>query len=300
MYNYCPNFGAAVFFTVLFIIVFFAHIVQAVMFRKRFCWVIAMAAIWEAIGWGFRAANTQHQDARNALDINLNIISTVFILIAPIWLNAFAYMTFGRMVYYFLPEKRIWKISARWLTLIFVMLDIVSFIIQVAGALMLSGQDVPQETLNTGLHTYMAGVGVQEFFILCFFGLSFMFSQEVKKWPVFREQSPSRLLHVLWVALFLISVRIFYRIGEYSSGFDGYATNHEWLMYVFDATPMWFAMLLFNIYHPGKALVGPDSEFPKLTRQQKKEKKAAKKEEKQAKKSGLRLDAMGSSRETMV
>lgn len=44
---------------------------------------------------------------------------------------------------------------------------------------------------------------------------------------------------------------------------------------------MMVASLILVIYHPGRYLVGPDSEFPRLSR---KEKKAAKREKKEAKK----------------
>lgn len=43
---------------------------------------------------------------------------------------------------------------------------------------------------------------------------------------------------------------------------------------------MFLALLVFHIYHPGKVLVGPDSEYPKLTKE---EKKAAKEEKRAAK-----------------
>lgn len=44
---------------------------------------------------------------------------------------------------------------------------------------------------------------------------------------------------------------------------------------------MMVAILLLAVFHPGRSLVGPESEFPKMSR---KEKKAAKKERKAAKK----------------
>lgn len=48
-----------------------------------------------------------------------------------------------------------------------------------------------------------------------------------------------------------------------------------------DALPMLLALTLFCVVHPGMVLIGPESEFPKLSR---KEKKALKKEKKAAKK----------------
>jgi len=55
-------------------------------------------------------------------------------------------------------------------------------------------------------------------------------------------------------------------------------------MYALDALPMFFAVLLLNIWHPGRYLVGPESEFPKLSRQEKKALKREKKERKREKK----------------
>jgi hypothetical protein len=44
------------------------------------------------------------------------------------------------------------------------------------------------------------------------------------------------------------------------------------------------ALLILAIFHPGRSLVGPDSHFPRKTREEKKADKEAKKEEKQRKK----------------
>ena len=78
-----------------------------------------MAATWELGGFAVRAAGTQYQGS-----LGLFFVQQVLILLAPIWLNAFVYMVFGRMVLFFLPEQKIWKISARRLTLLFVLLDV--------------------------------------------------------------------------------------------------------------------------------------------------------------------------------
>lgn len=60
--------------------------------------------------------------------------------------------------------------------------------------------------------------------------------------------------------------------------------KNEAYIYVLDALPMFFAILLLNIFHPGRVLVGPESEFPKLSRKQKKALKEEKKKEEKARK----------------
>ena len=48
----------------------------------------------------------------------------LLVLLAPLWINAFVYMIFGRMVYYFTPNKKIKGIKAESMAKIFIWLDI--------------------------------------------------------------------------------------------------------------------------------------------------------------------------------
>ena len=88
--------------------------------------------------------------------------------------NAFVYMIFGRIVYFIQPNHRIARIKATLITHIFVWLDIATFIVQLVGGLMTSGQP-PADQLRTGLNVYMAGIGLQEFFILVLVWLAITF-----------------------------------------------------------------------------------------------------------------------------
>jgi hypothetical protein len=56
---------------------------------------------------------------------------------------------------------------------------------------------------------------------------------------------------------------------------------------------MLFGFGLFNIYHPGRVLVGPESSFPKRTKAEKREEKQRKKEEKQRKKEEKQMRKKG-------
>lgn len=59
-------------------------------------------------------------------------------------------------------------------------------------------------------------------------------------------------------------IRIVFRLLEYSQGFWSYIPTHEWLFYAFDAVPVLIAMTLFLLIHPGRILIGEESEFSKL------------------------------------
>ena len=91
-----------------------------------------MAALWETLGYIFRVLGAQDMSVqRNAVAAN------ILILLAPLWINAFAYMMLGRMTYYWLPEKRLWRFKARTLTRWFVWADVFSFFVQACGGGML-------------------------------------------------------------------------------------------------------------------------------------------------------------------
>lgn len=47
-------------------------------------------------------------------------------------------------------------------------------------------------------------------------------------------------------------------------------SKHEAYFYCFEALPIASALILFNIWHPGTVLVGPESDFPKKAKKSKK------------------------------
>ena len=56
----------------------------------------------------------------------------------------------------------------------------------------------------------------------------------------------------LYAVSILIFVRSTVRCVEYIEGFFGYIIEHEVFLYVFDATPMFFAVIAMNWSHPGE------------------------------------------------
>jgi hypothetical protein len=223
-------------------------------------------------------------------------------------------MILGRMVYYYLPAQKLFHIPATRFSRYFVWLDVISFFVQLIGASIVSGTNVAPKTMQLGLHIYMGGIGMQQFFICIFAGLAVVFHREmlaVQRSGMVAKPGWKRLLYTLYVSLVLITVsrfdlfgvelmnakrliqiRVIYRLVEYSRGTDpsNPIPTHEAYFYCLESAPMWIAITIMNFTHPGHVLVGPDSEFPKLSRKQKKAAKKAAKAEKAAKKSGKLLD----------
>ncbi|KAJ7600614.1 RTA1 like protein-domain-containing protein [Mycena floridula] len=259
-YRYCPSLGAAILFAILFGLSALAHFTQAIIYRKRFCWCIVMACSWECTGFLLRAIST-----RDINSAQFAFPSQLFVLLSPLWINAFDYMVLGRIVYCFLPAKKIYGIPASRLALYFVLLDITSFVIQAAGGLLGNSKD--PKTLQLGLHIYMGGIAFQEVFVVVFIGLAIKLYRELNALGS-TEWKP--LLRVLLVTLALITIRIIYRFTEFSMGVESKLTDNEIYFYALEATPMVLAVALFNAFHPGQFLIGPDSEFPKKNSEKRK------------------------------
>lgn len=165
----------------------------------------------------------------------------------------------------------------------FVWLDVLSFLIQGTGGTMLNpGND--QKTMKLGKNIYMTGVGIQQLFIILFLALIVKFHiicVRLERYGSLKS-TPRRnwLTYALYAVLALISMRIIFRLVEFSAGAD--VSNplpyHEIYPLVLDAFPMVTAITVLTILHPGMVLKGPESEFP--SRKERKAEKKAKKAEK--------------------
>jgi hypothetical protein len=169
-------------------------------------------------------------------------------------------MTLGRMVYNFTSKAKIFTIKAWRFGLYFVLLDILAFLIQIFGALIASKHDASMSRKELGLHIYMGGIGVQQFFILLFLALAIRFH-----WTVKRESNNSqalKLLYVQYLILLLITVRIVFRLVEFSAGFKAGLSNHEVYQYTLDSVPMAVALYAINVFHPGRFMAGKEGDLP--------------------------------------
>lgn len=254
----CPNSGAAYLFAVLFGLTLTAHIVQSIIYRKGYSWVIAIGALWETACYVFRILSIKH-----VANETFYTVWFILMLLAPLWINAYVYMVLGRMVYNFTSSAKILGFKAWRFGLYFVLLDIFAFLVQAVGASMASGNDIPQSQIFRGLHIYMGGIGLQQFFICCFVGLAIRFQRQMKRdAPTTDQKRALRMLYTLYAVLTLITIRIIFRLVEYSKGYSTGIPVHEAYQYILDSTLMLVALVLFNIVHPGQIMPGKESDFP--------------------------------------
>ncbi|KAL5334126.1 RTA1 like protein-domain-containing protein [Aspergillus crustosus] len=252
-----------------------------------------MGCAWLTVGFGLRAKAAHH--ISGLADF---IPQSMIIFLGPLWLNAFVYMVMGRMVHMLLRRDRIYNISARRLTLVFVILDVVAFFVQASASGPMSADD--KETADMGVYIMMAGVALQQAFITFFIILAIRFhyklllgTRDTHRYSLTETLVPStetetdptttvnpvihsvpwrRLLYALYLTLVLITIRNIFRLIEFSDGVHGYIAVHEAFFYSLDALPIFAGLVVMAAVHPSVVLRGPGSEFPSKKKETKEKK----------------------------
>ena len=173
-----------------------------------------MGATWETIGFAFKTLGSRNQQNMTYL-----VWGQLFFLLAPLckylkykvtsWdqrltdsgINAFVYMAVARMVYFRMPDRKLLGIKAIRMTLLFVWLDIILFLVQGAGGSMLSNND-DMNVIRIGQKLYMAGVGLQLAVIVIFIGITAFFYFKL------RQLEGRSMGRMKWLILTMLAVLI--------------------------------------------------------------------------------------------
>lgn len=189
-------------------------------------------------------------------------IQNVFLLLGPTLFAASVYMTLGRIIRSVRAEKHS-LVRINWLTKIFVMGDVVSFLVQGgASGLMATGNNV-----NMASNIVVAGLVIQVAMFGLFIFTSIVFEVRMRRSPT-TEAFDERInwiirVRTLYAVSALILIRSIFRVVEYAAGDDGYPLTHEWMLYVFDSVLMIISMLVWATWYPGTIprIIVPDQEI---------------------------------------
>ncbi|KAK8189381.1 putative RTA1 domain protein [Phyllosticta capitalensis] len=254
LYNYQPSLAAAVIFIVLFGASTIAHVIQLTMKKTWYFIPFVIGGIFEAVGYVGRAMNAT--DDKGDWSINAYIIQSMLILLGPPFFAASIYMILGRIIRLTNGESHS-VVRAKWITKIFVLGDVLSFLTQSGGGGILAKAKSLDEQ-KTGEHVIIVGLIIQVLFFGFFIIASGLFHYRINAYPTTRSQVINvpwqRYLYILYFASILILWRSIYRLAEYIQGAQGTLQKHEVYLYVFDATLMFLTCIVFNIFHPSSII----------------------------------------------
>ncbi|KAJ5753216.1 hypothetical protein N7520_010133 [Penicillium odoratum] len=260
LYGYDPSYAAAIIFVILFLATTGYHLWQLI---KARCWYFipfVIGGIFQIIGYLCRII--AHNDLSS---VTIYALQSVMTLLAPTLYAASIYMVLGRLVSY-LHAEHLSLVPVKWMTKIFVAGDVFSFMMQSAGGGLMASKKT--STRNTGSNVVIGGLVVQLLFFGFFVVVAAVFHMRITKQPTakssterqttrnqgWRQRNWATVLLALYVVSILILIRSIFRLIEYKYGFDGYIMTHEAFSYVFDATIMFIAMIVMNVYHPAVIL----------------------------------------------
>ncbi|CAJ0544033.1 Ff.00g040490.m01.CDS01 [Fusarium sp. VM40] len=260
-YHYDPSLPAAVIFISLFGLSSLLHLYQIIQFRAWYFVPFLVGCAFEIVGYIGRALSATETPNWTTTSFT---IQSLTLLLGPALLAASIYMVLGRVVI-LLRAENLSPIRVKWLTKIFVLGDVLSFLAQGAGGAILSRAKSMSE-LKLGENIIITGLCIQ----IAFFGLFILvicvFHWRINKSPTnacYATTVPwKRLLWVLYGASALIMIRSVFRVAEYVMGSDGPLLANEAYLYVFDAALIFTATASFNVFHPGKILQTRDKLIP--------------------------------------
>ncbi|KAF2651334.1 RTA1-domain-containing protein, partial [Lophiostoma macrostomum CBS 122681] len=275
-YVYESIYPLAVGGAVIFSLIALTHCVIFFRGKTWFFWAMLVGVLMESVGFAARAISIN--DLQNHQLSNTGawafFIGYLALILAPSFIAAACYATFGRIVWWVAPVTersfRVLWCPPRFITIFFVAFDLGSFFIQLIGASSVGsasldkslGASERDKRTRDGQSILKFGLVLQ---LICFgiftvIGIRFIaISRRWSEIPL-RHGAP----HVQWqrlnwtvnISAFLIMVRAIYRIFDFTGnrGSPSYAQSHEWTFWLFDALPVLAVIVGFVIYHPARYL----------------------------------------------
>ncbi|KAH7119941.1 putative RTA1 domain protein [Dendryphion nanum] len=257
---YLPSIAAAAIFIGIFTFLTLIHAWRLAATRTWFCIPFIIGGLLEIGGYAGRLQGYSKPDNFTAF-----LIQAIFVLLAPLFYVASIYMFLGRIMLSTCPPSTTVKYShaivrPTRLTKIFVGGDILCFGIQGAGGAIMAGSST-KSTVDLGNAIILAGLALQVV-IFCFFVLvAVVWNRRVKNvetaggnvrnaWGK-KGWGWERYLQMLYIVSGLVMFRNLFRLVEYAMGDDGYLMKQDWPIYIFDAVPMAFVLVLTPYWYVG-------------------------------------------------
>ena len=149
-------------------------------------------------------------------------------------------------------------------TAVFVISDVVTFLIQAAGGGM---QTAKGPIVITGNHVFLAGVVLQMasyvFFSFLMLVAHYRLARDdparfsplrATNKNIWRNSPGLVLLYALYVSSIAIIVRLVYRIAEMAQGYGGYLYSNEIFTFLLDALPLLISIGVWVVVWPGKLI----------------------------------------------
>ncbi|KIO22641.1 hypothetical protein M407DRAFT_116512 [Tulasnella calospora MUT 4182] len=279
-YGYIPTLWICVLFVVLFSLTSAAHLGQATYYRMWWLFpTMVIGGVGEIIGWAGRTWSSRNYSSDNAF--YMNICCTI---IAPSFMTAAMFIMMGRIIGLVGDEYS--RLKPRTYSILFISADLVALVVQAVGGAAAASADTP-DGAERGANIMVAGIIVQmaAITIYCIIQGDYLWRVLTDR-PVRPRSTPSgvvtpqsdiegssnafvlekeavsgrarltsnikNMLLGLGIATVFIYIRSIYRTIELLGGWNGEIFVNERLFNALDGMPIFVAMFVLNVFHPGR------------------------------------------------
>ncbi|KZT70110.1 RTA1-domain-containing protein [Daedalea quercina L-15889] len=258
-YGYTPTAWVGILMFVLFTLTTILHFLQSIRYRMWFLlWTTVVAGILESIGWAGRLWSSYNVLANVAF--SMQIICTI---IGPTPLIAANFVILGHIIRRLGQQYS--RLSARWYTIIFVVCDIISLVVQALGGAAAAAAANNHKSPTSGSDIMLAGIIFQTAAITLYmllameFFLRYFYDRPIRGRDIVNtgyalDSKMKQMIAALAFSSLCFYVRTWYRCIELGDGWEGTIIHTQRYFVIMDAVMIALAMWTLNIFHPARLL----------------------------------------------
>ena len=211
----------------------------------------------ELVGYACRSLSAK----KDPYHVTYFVLQYFFIVTAPVFITASIYVTLNKLISWARSAGFEGGTTRHWLRpkMIFwgfLTCDIVSTILQVAGAALVGNAESNRKDPTTPNNILLAGLAFQTFAFVTFLAVLVTFLTSLSRDHTFGTRLGGRLQFVgaLVLASLLLLLRIVFRLAETAQGVFGYLMVHEAFFGALEYAPVVIALTVLAVWHPGRWL----------------------------------------------
>ena len=219
--------------------------------------LITFACLLETIGYIFRTLSSRN-DPYNVIWF---VVQYFLIVVAPVFISAGIYFSINGLLAWAATirvngvsgdKKWRWWLSPKLILWGFITADVLTTIMQIAGAAIVGSSESNSKNPNTGNNILLAGLTMQTFSFTLFLLVLLLFRISLGK----GVDARSKDLFILAVAgaSLLVYRRTVFRLAETAQGIFGGVSTNEKFFGTLEVAPVVLAVWILAAWHPGRWL----------------------------------------------
>ena len=256
--SYTPSFALCIVAIVLFAVSTIVHLFQVSRYRVWNFMLITFACLLETIGYVFRTLSSRN-DPYNVIWF---VVQYFLIVVAPVFISAGIYFSTNGLIAWAATlrlhdtaenKRQRWWLSPKLILWGFITADVLTTIMQIAGAAIVGSSESNSKNPKTGNNILLAGLAMQTVSFSIFLLVLLLFRISLGR----DASARSKDVFILAVAgaSLLVYLRTVFRLAETAQGLFGSVSTNEKFFGTLEFAPVVLAVWILAAWHPGRWLV---------------------------------------------